>query len=195
MRTMRRLWLAVGLLMAGCLVFAGRAFAQSGAALASRDCPSEAEPACPAVRGGPSLEVTAGYAGFVDEALISHGLLGGLARWPVTPRLSVGPEVTYLWGPDFDRDLFVTGNVTWDFVAPEARRAGVIVPYVVGGAGFFRHSDRFGPSSFASTEGTFTAGGGARVWVTPRVHVGADARVGWELHTRVSGTVGVQLGR
>ena len=53
----------------------------------------------------------------------------------------------------------------------------------------------FGPVSFASNEGAFTAGGGARVWVTPRVYVGGEARVGWELHTRLTGTVGVQLGR
>ena len=68
---------------------------------------------------------------------------------------------------------------------------------LLGGAGFFRHFDRFGLQrlSFASNEGTFTAGGGARVWMTPRVYIGAEARVGWELHTRVAGTVSVQLGR
>ena len=31
-------------------------------------------------------------------------------------------------------------------------------------------------------------------WLTPRVYVGGEARFGWELHTRVAGTVGVQLG-
>jgi hypothetical protein len=98
-------------------------------------------------------------------------------------------------GPADDRDLFVTGNVTWDFVTQRTPRAGLVVPYVLGGAGFFRHSDKFGPVDFASNEGTFTAGGGARFWVTPRVYVGGEARVGWELHTRLAGTVGVQLGR
>jgi hypothetical protein len=97
-------------------------------------------------------------------------------------------------GPGFDRDLFVTGNVIWDLAARRAPRPGLVVPYVLGGVGFFRHFDRFGPTSFASSEGAFTAGGGARVWVTPRVYVGADARVGWELHTRLAGMVGVQLG-
>jgi hypothetical protein len=171
----RRLWVVLGLLAAGCLVFAGGAFAQPGAA--------------------PALEVTAGYAGFVDDATISHGLVGGQARWSVTPRLSIGPEITYMRGPGFDRDLFVTGNVTWDLLSRRAPRPGLVMPYVLGGAGFFRHFDRFGPRSFASSEGTFTAGGGARVWVTPRVYVGAEARVGWELHSRLAGTVGVQLGR
>jgi hypothetical protein len=97
-------------------------------------------------------------------------------------------------GPGFDRDLFVTGNVTWDLLSRPAPRPGLVVPYVLGGAGFSRHFDRFGPLRFASSEGAFTAGGGARVWVTRRVYAGAEARVGWELHTRLAGTVGVQLG-
>lgn len=170
-----RLWVVVLLFVAGCLVFAGGAFAQPGAA--------------------PAVEVTAGHAGFVDDATISHSLVAGLARWSVTPRLSIGPEVTYMAGPGADRDLFVTGNVTWDLVSRGAPRPGLIVPYVLGGAGFFRHSDRFGAVTFTSSEGTLTAGGGARVWVTPRVYLGGEARFGWELHTRVAGTVGVQLGR
>jgi hypothetical protein len=140
------------------------------------------------------MEVTAGYAGFVDDATISHRLVGGLARWAVTPRLSVGPEVTYMAGPGSDRDLFVTGNVTWDLISRGAPRARLVVPYVLGGAGLSRHSDRFGALTFASYEGAFTAGGGARLWVARRVYIGGEARFGWELHTRVAGTVGVQLG-
>jgi hypothetical protein len=174
-KTLGRLWLVLALFAAGCLVFAGRAFAQTGSA--------------------PALEFTGGYAGFIDDSTIEHGLFGVAARWAVTPRLGIGPEITYMIGPQSDRDLFVTGNVTWDLVRPVPVRAGLVVPYVLGGAGFFRHSNRFGSSSFASSEGTFSAGGGARVWLSPRVYVGGEARFGWELHTRFAATVGVQLGR
>ena len=45
------------------------------------------------------------------------------------------------------------------------------------------------------TEGAFTAGGGVRAFASDRVTVGIDARVGWELHLRVNGFVGVRLGR
>jgi hypothetical protein len=171
----RRLFVVLGLLVAGCLVFAGGALAQ----------PSPA----------PVVEAAGGYAGFVDDALIGHGVVAGQARWALTPRLSVGPEITYMVGPASDRDLFVTGNVTWDLMSRGAPRPGLVVPYVVGGAGFFRHSNRFGPATFASNEGTFTGGGGVRVWATPRVYVGAEARLGWELHTRLTATLGIQLGR
>ena len=160
----------LGLLVAGCLVFAGRAQAQSR---------------------GPVLEFNGGYAGFVDDATIDHGVIGAAGRWQVTPRLGIGPEVTYMVGPRSDRDLFVTGNVTWDLVGAAPPRAGRVVPYVLGGAGFFRHFDQFGPFAFASNEGTFTAGGGARVWVSRRVYVGGEVRFGWELHARLGGTVGV----
>ena len=63
-----RVWIVVGLLLAGCLVFAHGAFAQPGTA--------------------PALELTIGHAGFVDDATISHLVVGGQARWPVTPRLA-----------------------------------------------------------------------------------------------------------
>jgi hypothetical protein len=164
----------LGLLAGGCLVFAGGASAQSPA---------------------PAVEFTGGWAGFADDATIHHGVIGATARWQVTPRLGIGPEVTYMIGPGSDRDLFVTGNVTWDLVRFAPPRAGRVVPYVVGGAGWTRHSDRFGAFSFSSSEGTFTGGGGARVWVSPRVYVGTEARIGWELHTRLAATVGIQLGR
>ena len=146
----------------------------------------------------PAVELTGGYAGFVDDATIDHGVFGGAARWQVTPRLGIGPEVTYMIGPRFDRDLFVTGNVTWDLAKAAPPRAGRVVPYVLGGAGFTRHFDRFGRSgsiSFATNEGTFSAGGGARVWVSPRVYIGGELRIGWELHARVGGTVGIRFGR
>ena len=146
-------------------------------------------------RAAPAVEFTGGYAGFVDDATIDHGVFGGAARWQLTPRLGIGPEITYMIGPRFDRDLFVTGNVTWDLVRAAPPRAGRVVPYVVGGAGFFRHFDRFGPNSFASNEGTFTAGRrGAGVGVAARLRRRrGPLRVG-TAHP-LGGTVGMAFGR
>jgi hypothetical protein len=143
--------------------------------------------------GAVVVEATGGRADFIDDGPLVHAIGGGSARWHLTPRLAIGPEVIYMVGPGSDRDLFVTGNVTYDFVGP--RRAGRdrVVPYVVAGAGFFRHTSRFGPRGFATTEGAFTGGGGARVWVSDRVYVGGEARFGWEPHTRYTATMGVRL--
>ena len=38
-------------------------------------------------------------------------------------------------------------------------------------------------------------GGGVRALVGERVNVAIDARIGWELHLRVNGSIGVRLGR
>ena len=146
--------------------------------------------------GGPAgtVEFSAGYAGFVDDATIDHGLVGIASRWYLGPRLSIGPEAVYMQGPGGDRDLFLTGNVTWDLFGRNGRSSRV-VPFIVGGAGLMRHRARFGTQTFTSTEGAFTAGGGVRAGLNDRIFVAGDARLGWELHYRVTGTVGVRFGR
>lgn len=146
-------------------------------------------------RPAPAGELAGGYAGFVDDATIDHGLMGGAIRWFLSPRISVGPELVYMIGPRTDRDLMLTGNVTIDFVAPAAGRPAALTPFVVAGGGLFRHSQRLGPHDFASVDPSFTAGAGFRARVSDRVAVGADFRIGWELHCRVAGLATVALKR
>jgi hypothetical protein len=135
-----------------------------------------------------AAEIIGGYAGFVDDATIDHAVLGGSARIYLSPRISVGPELVYMRGPGFDRDLIVTGNLTFD-VRPSAGRT--VVPFLVIGGGYFRHSDRFGSTTFSSGEGAVTGGGGARIRLTDRVFALGEFRLGWEPHYRVTGGVGV----
>jgi hypothetical protein len=142
-----------------------------------------------------AVELLAGYAGFVDDAPIDHSVFGGAARVYLTPRLAVGPEVLYMIGPGDDRDLFFTGNLTFDLLHPRAGRPPRVSPFVVAGGGFFRHSDRFGPLTFSSNEGAFTAGGGSRFWLGDRFYALLDFRIGWELHYRLNGGVGIALAR
>ena len=142
-------------------------------------------------RPSPAGEFLVGWAGFVDDATIDHSIYGAAGRVYLTPRLAVGPEVVYMIGPGSDRDLFVTGNVTFDLVARRQGRPRRVTPFVVAGGGFFQHSDRTGSSSFTSYEGAFTAGGGVRTWITERVYALADFRFGWELHARINGGIGI----
>ena len=137
-----------------------------------------------------ALEGTAGWAGFVDDATIHHTVYGGGARISLTPRISVGPEFVYMVGPDADRDIFVMGSMWLDLLSPAAGRP--FAPYVVFGGGFMSHRDELGRGPYPwKYEGSFTAGGGARVWVSDRVYVGGDVRIGWELHLRCTANVGV----
>jgi hypothetical protein len=135
-----------------------------------------------------ALEGTVGWAGFADDATKHHSLFGLGARVPVGRRLSVGPEVFFTNGSTED-DLFVLGSA-WIDLGPSPEQARV-VPYVVLGAGYMRHHQRFGSQRFVSGEGSFTAGGGARAHLGPRFYVGGDVRVGWELHLRATAHLGV----
>ena len=149
----------------------------------------------PVARPAPVVEASLGWAGFGDEGIVHHTLVGVGARFYVSRRVSIGPELQYMIGPDSDRDLIVTGNVIFDVLGPTADRPRRTTPYLVGGGGLFRHSQQFLTETFASNEGAFTAGVGVRGWATEQVFVAVDARAGWETHLRVAGTVGVALGR
>ncbi len=140
-------------------------------------------------------EFVAGYAGFVDDATIDHTITGGALRLPLSPRVSVGPEVVYMIGPGRDRDVFLTGNVTFDLLPVRGGRRPRVGPFLVAGAGLFRHTDRFGQRDFSHVEAAATGGGGVRVWVSDRLYTAAEVRLGWELHYRVNGVLGVTLWR
>ena len=145
-------------------------------------------------RPSPAVEVAAGWVGFADDGIVSETLIGGAARVYVLPRVGIGPELLYLRGQGHSH-FVVTGNVTWDLIAPNNGRPPTVTPFVVVGAGLFQTRETFPSGNFTSSEGAFTAGGGVRALAGDRMTIGIDARVGWELHLRVNGTVGIRLGR
>ena len=69
-----------------------------------------------------------------------------------------------------------------------------VTPFLVAGGAFQTHESFF-TGVFTSSEGAFSAGGGVRALVGDRVTVGIDTRFGWELHLRINGSIGLQLGR
>jgi opacity protein-like surface antigen len=144
-----------------------------------------------AQHAGPVSHVTVagGYAGFIDDATIGHGVVGVGAGWVVAPRLAIGPELLYMIGPDNDRDLFVLGVARIGL----RRFREPVVPFLTVGGGLMRHSDRFNGVSFSGTEGAFIAGGGVRLDLSPRVYIAPEFAIGWEPHWRASLSVGVAL--
>ena len=152
--------------------------------------------AAPQERGAPVIEFQAGLLAFPDDGVVREGLIGGATRWYVSPRIGIGPEVGYVSGERHSH-LILTGNVTFDVRSPSAGRPRSLTPFFVVGGGLFQSREDFpvGIGPFTSSEGAFTAGGGVRALVGDRVTVGIDARVGWELHIRINGLVGLRLGR
>lgn len=139
-------------------------------------------------------EVEGAWVGFPDESIVNETLVGGSVRWYVRPRVSVGPEIAYINGNNHNH-LILTGNVTWDLVAPPPDGSRRVTPFLVVGAGLFQTRETFFSDTVTSREGAFTAGGGVRAWLSDRVTVGVDARVGWELHVRIGGSIGVRVGK
>ena len=144
-------------------------------------------------RPPPAAEFAAGWVGFADDGVVSETVVGGAVRFYLLPRLSVGPEVVYIHGENHSH-LVATGNVTWDLRRPTNRQPASITPFFVVGGGVFQTRERFPSGAFTSSDGAFTAGGGVRAVVGDRVTIGADVRVGWELHLRINALVGVRLG-
>ena len=152
--------------------------------------------ACPGLaqdRGRPTIEGFGGWAGFVDNETKHHWVVGGGGRYYITPRLAIGPEFAYMSGPGSDRDLMLTGNMTFDLFVPTIAGMRRANPFVVVGGGLFQHRQRFQSGEFTSTEGSFTGGGGVRVWLTDRVYIAPEVRIGWELHVRGSLALGVRF--
>ena len=146
-------------------------------------------------RPSPVIEFAAGALLFPDDGeTVPEGFAGGSARFHVTPRVSVGPEISFVRGENHDH-FVLTGNVTYDFIGPQNGRPARVTPFVVAGGGLFSTNERFFDDAVSHSEGAFTAGGGVRALAGDRVTLGAEARIGWELHVRVNGFVGVRLGR
>lgn len=140
-----------------------------------------------------AIEVTAGWVGFADDGVVNETLVGGAGRIYLSPRIAVGPELAFIRGLRHDH-LVLTGNVTFDVLAPRNGRPRLVTPFVVAGAGVFQTRQDFPTGTFRSSEGAFTVGGGSRVVLGEHLLVGVDARLGWELHLRLNAVLGWRFG-
>jgi hypothetical protein len=136
-----------------------------------------------------AADVALGTSGFVDDATQWYRTSAVSVRRYVAPRVSVGGEWVYMRNGDLLRDLVMTatGNVTFDVLA----ETSPVQPFVVGGAGMFWGRERFATGDFWASDPAFTAGIGVRGRLARRLHVGAEYRVGWELHQRIAAVAGL----
>ena len=135
------------------------------------------------------LKGSIGLTSFVDEDAEQHLHTGGAARFYVTRRFSIEPELQYLRQSSSHDDLAVVGNANWDF------RTGRVTPYVSGGIGFMRSRFRMFTPTFFSNEVFLQIGGGAKIYLNDTWFVSPEARIGWEPHVRLSIGVGYTFRR
>lgn len=154
---------------------------------------ASAGPATAQDRPAPAGEFAAGALLFPDDGVVTEGAVGGTVRFYLSPRISVGPEIAFVQGENHGH-LMLTGNVTFDFLSPVNGQPPRVAPFAVVGGGLFLTREEFPSETFWSGDPAFTAGGGVRIRLGKHAFAGAEIRVGWELHIRVNGMVGVNLG-
>jgi hypothetical protein len=133
----------------------------------------------------PEIKLTTGWIGFIDESWINHSIVGGAARFYLTPRVGIEPEILYMIGPGSDRDVTLIPHVSLDFLSGEKFR-----PYVIGGAGWMHHSQKIGPIRFGNNEWVGNGGVGVKFFLTPRLFVAPEFRIGFETILRAAASIG-----
>ena len=130
-------------------------------------------------------KLTLGWTTFLDEDPIDHLVAGGSMRFYVTPRMGIEPEFLYMRGPRQDRDITFIPHFTYDF-GNSLRR----VPYVTGGMGVMRHTDMVGTGKYTNTEWTVSGGVGMKFFLTEKVFIAPEFRMGFEPILRATASIG-----
>ena len=143
-------------------------------------------------------KVTFGSALFGED--LEHKLVGGALRVYVTKRLSIEPEYLYLRRSKDDQDNLGQISVAYDFTDPTKR----VVFYGIGGAGVLHNRGRVFGADFETgvpfvreikfTTWTASAGAGLKIFVTDRLFVSPELRVGREPTVRATINVGYAFG-
>jgi hypothetical protein len=144
----------------------------------------------------PKLEAKFIFGSTVFNEDIEHKVVGGAVRVYVTKRLSIEPEYLYLRHSDRDQDQLIQPNVAYDFTDPTKR----IVAYGIAGAGVLHHKGRFSGNDFVTgaprvfdtsfSTWTASAGAGLKIFVTKRLFVSPEFRIGREPTLRATINVG-----
>lgn len=139
-------------------------------------------------------KVTFGTAIFDNDS--EHKVVGGAVRYYLTERLSIESEYLYMHHSEIDQDHLIQPNIAIDITNPRKR----FVAYAIAGAGVLHHRGRFfgrdfttgAPRVFDVSLNSFTAsaGGGVKIFVTDRLFVSPEVRVGREPTFRATVNVG-----
>ena len=133
---------------------------------------------------------TFGTAAFADDSAQVHSSVGASARFYVTSRFAIEPEVAYLRLNRNHHDWLFMPNVSFDFRSLNNR----VVPYAIGGVGYLRVSDGF-VRLFTVDTWVAEGGGGAKIYLNRGVFVAPEARIGSELYVRATISLGYTFGR
>jgi outer membrane protein with beta-barrel domain len=131
-----------------------------------------------------------------DNRSYPHFVVGTATRIRISRRWSIEPEFNYMRRSSNDHDYVVQPNVVYEFNSPGRR----VVPYLIGGVGVIRHKSVFHGSDFVTgvpvtydtsyTTWSASAGGGLKLFLTKRLFLAPEARVGHEPTVRATVSIG-----
>jgi len=136
--------------------------------------------------GAMEVRGTIGYSNFLDEGPLHHLVTGGSARFYVTNRVAIEPEFLFMYRSRQDIDLQFIPNVVFDFTKRESR----FQPYAIGGVGLQRHRGLTGTGYYWSNSWTGSAGIGTKIFLSDRLYVAPEFRLGLEPIVRITGSIG-----
>lgn len=127
---------------------------------------------------------------------LEHKVVGGSVRFYLTERVSIESEYLYMRDSDIDQDHLIQPNIAVDITDPTKR----FVAYAIAGLGVLHHRGRFvrrdfetgAPSVVDVSINTWSAsaGGGVKIFLTKRLFVSPEFRVGREPTVRATINVG-----
>ena len=134
-----------------------------------------------------------GGTSYADEGAVNHFTTGAGVRFYISKHWSIEPEYLYSRTGNRHHDQLLWGNFTFDFRDRDEKT----VPYWFASPGLVRNTDKFGPAAFSSTEGAFGTGAGARLFLSDRVFVAPQFRVGIAngLFGEITGSIGFVVRR
>lgn len=157
-------------------------------------------PLCAQQLTRPKIEGKVVFGSAIFDEDLEHTLVGGSLRAYVTKRISLEPEYLYLRRSKDDQDHLVQMNVAYDFTDPTKR----FVPYAIGGVGVLHNRGRVSGSDFVTgapfvreisfTTWTASAGGGVKIYLTNRLFLSPELRLGREPTFRATINVGYVFG-
>ena len=131
---------------------------------------------------------------------LEHKVVGGAVRVYLTERLSIEPEYLYMRRSENDQDHLVQPNIAFDFTDPTKR----VVAYGIAGVGVLHNEGRVVRNDFVTgaprvinitfTTWTASVGGGVKIYLTKRLFVSPELRVGREPTVRATINVGYVFG-
>lgn len=134
--------------------------------------------------------------GFDSSESYPHFVVGAAARIRISRHWSIEPEFNYMRRSSNDEDYVVQPNVVYEFNSHGSR----VVPYLIGGVGVIRHKSVFHgsdfvtgiPITFDTSYTTWSASGGAglKVFLSKRLFVAPEARVGYQPTARATVSIG-----